>query len=151
MTDRSKGPRRGASPGRRRARWGARAAGAPAARAVDRPPARAAPPARPPRPPPRRLPPPRRRRPRPLPPRLRRSTSMRRLSVSRLSPAGQRRLVAAGLFAAAAAFTYWNFFSDGLPIIWGPTASAAEIAAGRELFEHEWTPNDPLAKGDGLG
>src|SRR5262249_19004958 len=42
-------------------------------------------------------------------------------------------------------------FSDGLPIIWGPSASAADIAAGRDLFEHEWTPNDPLAHGDGLG
>lgn len=25
------------------------------------------------------------------------------------------------------------------------------MAAGRELFEHAWTPNDPLAHGDGLG
>ncbi len=29
--------------------------------------------------------------------------------------------------------------------------SAASAAAGRELFNHEWTPDDPLTKGDGLG
>ena len=34
----------------------------------------------------------------------------------------------------------------------GPKAVTAEaVAAGRELFNHEWTPNDPLTKGDGLG
>jgi CxxC motif-containing protein (DUF1111 family) len=34
----------------------------------------------------------------------------------------------------------------------GPRAvSAAARAAGRELFDHEWTAGDPLAKGDGLG
>src|SRR5207248_2923948 len=35
--------------------------------------------------------------------------------------------------------------------LWGPWASAATREAGRELFEHEWTANDPLAHGDGLG
>jgi CxxC motif-containing protein (DUF1111 family) len=29
--------------------------------------------------------------------------------------------------------------------------SAASAAAGRELFNHEWSPGDPLTKGDGLG
>jgi len=29
--------------------------------------------------------------------------------------------------------------------------TAEAMAAGRELFEHEWTPNDPLTGGDGLG
>jgi CxxC motif-containing protein (DUF1111 family) len=48
-------------------------------------------------------------------------------------------------------FGYWWAVADGLPVWWGPSASAAEIAAGRELFEHEWTANDPLASGDGLG
>src|SRR5262245_21467015 len=43
------------------------------------------------------------------------------------------------------------FFSPGLPVLWGPWASAKEKAAGRALFEHEWQPNDPLAGGDGLG
>src|SRR5687767_6740594 len=32
-----------------------------------------------------------------------------------------------------------------------PSASAAVKAKGHELFVHEWTPNDSLAKGDGLG
>ncbi len=30
-------------------------------------------------------------------------------------------------------------------------ASAGAVAAGRELFDHEWTANDPLASGDGIG
>jgi CxxC motif-containing protein (DUF1111 family) len=34
----------------------------------------------------------------------------------------------------------------------GPKVVSAEAqAAGRDLFTHEWTANDPLAKGDGLG
>ena len=34
----------------------------------------------------------------------------------------------------------------------GPKAVSAEaVAGGRLLFNHEWTANDPLAKGDGLG
>lgn len=34
----------------------------------------------------------------------------------------------------------------------GPQAVSAESAAGgRVLFNHDWTPNDPLARGDGLG
>lgn len=71
--------------------------------------------------------------------------------MSRLSPTGQRRVVVGALLAVAAVGTYWTFFSDGLPIVWGPTARAAEVERGRELFEHEWTANDPLAQGDGLG
>ena len=63
----------------------------------------------------------------------------------------QRRWVALlGGFGLVAG-VYWFFFSAGLPILWGPTASAADVAAGRDLFEHEWQPNDPLAHGDGLG
>ncbi|HUR52583.1 MAG TPA: di-heme oxidoredictase family protein [Gemmataceae bacterium] len=73
------------------------------------------------------------------------------MRLNRLSPSGQRKLVGLVLLAFSAGVVYWSFFSDGLPIIWGPSASASEIAAGKELFEHEWTPNDPLAKGDGLG
>ena len=30
-------------------------------------------------------------------------------------------------------------------------ASLRAVAAGRELFNHEWTVNDPLASGDGIG
>lgn len=69
----------------------------------------------------------------------------------RLSMNTQRRLFSLGVLLAALGGLYWTFFSDGAPIIWGPTASAAEVEQGRELFEHEWAPNDPLAHGDGLG
>ena len=31
------------------------------------------------------------------------------------------------------------------------TVSPEVVAAGQDLFNHEWTPNDPLTKGDGLG
>lgn len=71
--------------------------------------------------------------------------------MRRLSPTGQRQVFGLGLLGLGAVVTYWLFFSDGLPIFWGPSASAAEVAAGQELFEHEWTPSDPLAHGDGLG
>lgn len=69
----------------------------------------------------------------------------------RLSPTGQRTVAGLLFFGVAAGAVYWSLFSDGFPIIWGPSASASEVAEGRELFEHEWTPNDPLARGDGLG
>ncbi len=71
--------------------------------------------------------------------------------MRRLSLAGQRRLFLLSVLGIAAFGTYWGFFSDGLPIIWGPSARASEVAQGRELFEHEWEPNDPLSRGDGLG
>src|SRR5262249_27266631 len=41
--------------------------------------------------------------------------------------------------------------SPGLPVLRAPRASAATKSEGLALFEHEWRPNDPLAKGDGLG
>lgn len=69
----------------------------------------------------------------------------------RLSPTGQRRVAGLAFLAVTAVAVYWSFFCDGLPILWGPSARAAEIAEGRELFEHEWSTNDPLAHGDGLG
>ena len=68
-----------------------------------------------------------------------------------LSPSGQRRAFGFGVLGVGVLLGYYYFFSDGLPILWGPTARASDIAAGRELFEHEWQPNDPLAHGDGLG
>jgi CxxC motif-containing protein (DUF1111 family) len=74
-----------------------------------------------------------------------------RLRLRRLSPSGQRRAFGFGLLGIFTIAAYWYFFSDGLPIIFGPSARAADVAAGRELFEHEWEPNDPLAQGDGLG
>ena len=52
--------------------------------------------------------------------------------------------------AGCAAASLACFFGPGLPVLWGPWASAETRAAGRELFEHEWQPNDPLAHGDGL-
>jgi CxxC motif-containing protein (DUF1111 family) len=55
-----------------------------------------------------------------------------------------------GLSLVPFLFLYWYFFSSG-SFGSGPTASVAEIAAGQELFEHEWTSSDPLAHGDGLG
>ena len=73
------------------------------------------------------------------------------MRLRRLSLSGQRRLFGLGFLGFAVGVVYWSFFSDGLPIVWGPSASASEVAAGKDLFEHEWTPNDPLAKGDGLG
>jgi cytochrome c peroxidase len=44
----------------------------------------------------------------------------------------------------------WNTL-PGLPVMWGPRASAEMKAAGQAIFEHDWTVNDPLAGGDGLG
>lgn len=70
---------------------------------------------------------------------------MRRTALER-----QRHWFAVGLFGLLALAGAW-VWSPGLPVLWGPSASAEEIAAGRELFEHQWQPNDPLARGDGLG
>src|SRR5437660_11043573 len=70
---------------------------------------------------------------------------MRRSALDR-----QRRLVGGGLLLAVWCAILW-LVSPGLPVLWGPWASAATREAGRELFEHEWTANDPLAHGDGLG
>ena len=69
----------------------------------------------------------------------------------RLSPTGQRRVVWSSLLAVVAVAGYWCFLSDGLPVVWGPSARASEIAEGRELFAHEGGAHDPLARGDGLG
>src|SRR3954451_9315326 len=62
---------------------------------------------------------------------------------------GRKRFTIALLGCAALALAY--VFSPGLPVLWGPWARASTKEAGRELFEHEWQPNDPLAHGDGLG
>src|SRR5262245_39580411 len=70
--------------------------------------------------------------------------------MRRLSLQTQRKLIHWGVVVGVVAIALW-VWSPGLPIIWGPSASASEVAAGRELFEHEWQPNDPLAHGDGLG
>jgi hypothetical protein len=61
-----------------------------------------------------------------------------------------RRRIAFGLLLVppliVAAWFWWPDWPAGAP--W---ASEEMKAAGRELFEHEWSPNDPLAHGDGLG
>ncbi len=64
--------------------------------------------------------------------------------------ARNRRRCGAALLLAVGLGAIW-FFSPGLPVLWGPWASAATKAHGKLLFEHEWQPNDPLAGGDGLG
>jgi hypothetical protein len=71
---------------------------------------------------------------------------MRRLSLQR-----QRQLFGFGLFAVAATSALSFFFWDGIPVWFGPSARAADVEAGRELFEREWAANDPQAHGDGLG
>ena len=71
--------------------------------------------------------------------------------MSLSAPARQRRLA----FWAGGGMTlfagYWVFFSSGLPVWGAPKASAVDVAAGQELFEHQWKANDPLAHNDGLG
>ena len=64
--------------------------------------------------------------------------------MRRLSPSGQRKVFGLGMGLVTAVVGYWMFFSDGLPIIWGPSARASEIAAGRDLFEREEAMADLL-------
>src|SRR4051812_37386871 len=66
------------------------------------------------------------------------------------SLARQRRWFGGALLLTVWVAILW-FFSPGIPVLWGPWASAATRQAGRDLFEHDWQPNDPLAHGDGLG
>lgn len=61
-----------------------------------------------------------------------------------------RRRLGIAMTAAFVLFGIW-YWSPGLPVLWGPSASATAKAAGEMLFEHEWTANDRLAHGDGLG
>src|SRR5262245_26634560 len=62
----------------------------------------------------------------------------------------QRKWFGLGLLAIIVLALLWHF-SPGLPVIFGPYASASTRQAGLELFTHEWEPNDTLAQGDGLG
>lgn len=71
--------------------------------------------------------------------------------MKRLSLSSQRRWFGLTALGITALGVYVSFFWNGIPVIWGPSASDKEIAAGQELFEHEWMPNDPLAHGDGVG
>ena len=61
-----------------------------------------------------------------------------------------RLWVGTGTLLAAALAVAWVFL-PGLPVIIGPWAMASTKAAGQEIFEHEWEPNDALANGDGVG
>ena len=61
-----------------------------------------------------------------------------------------RRVMGRVLLAGVVLSVVWVFL-PGLPVMWGPSASAATRDAGRDLFVHEWTAGDPLASGDGLG
>jgi mono/diheme cytochrome c family protein len=62
----------------------------------------------------------------------------------------QRKWFGFGLLALIVLAVLWHF-SPGLPVLFGPYASASSKQAGLELFMHEWQPNDSLAQGDGLG
>lgn len=61
-----------------------------------------------------------------------------------------RRWVGLALTVIVGTATAWAV-TPGLPIWWGPRASAEVRARGMDLFEHEWQVHDPIAKGDGLG
>jgi CxxC motif-containing protein (DUF1111 family) len=61
-----------------------------------------------------------------------------------------RRRIGYGMVLALLLSALW-YSLPGLPVWWGPWASEEMKAAGELLFEHEWTVNDPLAQGDGLG
>src|SRR5262249_41417177 len=70
---------------------------------------------------------------------------MRQTSISR-----NRKWFGLGLLALLVLGLVWHF-SPGLPVLFGPWASASTKQAGMELFVHEWQQNDPLASGDGVG
>lgn len=62
----------------------------------------------------------------------------------------RRKWFGLGLAGLVTIAVLW-FFSPGLPVLFGPSASASTKQAGYELFAHEWQPNDPLSHGDGVG
>jgi hypothetical protein len=72
-------------------------------------------------------------------------TVMRKPPLSRT-----RKWFGLGLLALLILGLVWHF-SPGLPVLFGPWASASTKQAGLELFVHDWQPNDPLANGDGVG
>jgi CxxC motif-containing protein (DUF1111 family) len=61
-----------------------------------------------------------------------------------------RRLVGMAMFGLGTFGVLW-ILTPGLPLMRAPWASAEARAAGLELFQHEWQPHDPSARGDGLG
>src|SRR5262245_8993739 len=70
---------------------------------------------------------------------------MRKTPISR-----NRKWLGLALLALVVLALVWHF-SPGLPVLFGPWASASTKQAGMELFVHEWQHNDPLAHGDGVG
>lgn len=66
-------------------------------------------------------------------------------------PQERMRRTVGGILILLSIAVVGYLFSPGLPVMWGPSASAATQEAGAMLFEHEWQPNDPIAHGDGLG
>ncbi|WP_152051416.1 di-heme oxidoredictase family protein [Tautonia marina] len=61
-----------------------------------------------------------------------------------------RRRVGLGLAVMAVGVIGW-IAAPGMPVMWGPRASAEQKEAGHALFVHEWLPHDPIAQADGLG
>ena len=61
-----------------------------------------------------------------------------------------RRCLGWGLLTFLGAWVVWTQ-APGMPVLDAPQASVQIKEAGLTLFEHEWKPGDPLAKGDGLG
>jgi CxxC motif-containing protein (DUF1111 family) len=61
-----------------------------------------------------------------------------------------RRRVGMAMFGLGTFGVLW-VLTPGVPLLRAPRASAEARAAGLELFEHEWLPHDPSARGDGLG
>ncbi|MDR3636275.1 MAG: di-heme oxidoredictase family protein [Isosphaeraceae bacterium] len=61
-----------------------------------------------------------------------------------------RRRVGYTVLGLSGTWLLWTLL-PGMPVMRAPRASAEEQAVGEALFEHEWRPNDALARGDGLG
>ncbi len=70
--------------------------------------------------------------------------------IGGLSTRGKRRL-GLGVLAAVSGWLAWNEGPALHPVAYEPRVGATVFQTGLTLFEHEWTPGDPLAKGDGLG
>jgi CxxC motif-containing protein (DUF1111 family) len=79
------------------------------------------------------------------------SPFMHKVRAMRKLPLHQKRKwFGIGLVSLLGIGVAWHF-SPGLPVMFGPSASAKTKQAGYELFTHEWEPNDPMAHGDGVG
>ena len=64
--------------------------------------------------------------------------------------ARSRRRVGLGLSVLTVSWVVW-MLTPGVPVLWAPCVDASVREAGLALFEHEWTPGDSMAAGDGLG